>query len=1106
MQNPKFKIYRSSAGSGKTFTLTKEYLKLVLATPALPNFDKFYFASILAVTFTNDAAKEMKERMMSNLAKLKDLPKDSSDFLLQILQDEINEEYPALSLSKADLILRANRIYDTILHNYSDFSVSTIDAFNNKIVRSFTKDLDLPYNYEIELDTSETLNDAVELFLARAGQKDHQDLSDTLLEFARRNAEESRNWNIETSLKTFGINLFIEENYALIQNLQDLSKTDFKQIRQKLFAYQKNLLNKITEKAQEIINKIQEKGIGEKDFYYGNTGIYGYFNRTRDNKKFDITPNDNSYIRKTMSEDKWTGGKANNFAMSQIDLIKEDMREAFFWIEDLKAKEQSNYLIVKNLLPNIYLLSTINELDKVVRTMMTEKNKVHISDFNRKINKIVESEPMPYLYERLGERYRHVLIDEFQDTSQMQWHNLIPLMTNALSFDRLSMIVGDAKQAIYRWRGGNSELLVRLPEVPTLSEDSPLSLETDIFKQQVSSINLSKNWRSRENIIAFNNSLFEEIRAAFSQNYPDLAAYYQEIAQEKNHLTNGHVEINFVVGQPKEIYRRRTFEKVNSLIQELTTTKGYNYSDIAILCRNNDHATFLAQNLIANKIQVISNESLLLSYSRKVGIVIDFLRVMSQPMNPIKKAELLYFLFDHFNQELGANIAIDGNLHLEISQVARLNKISDLLRFIKDKTGIRLNFRALQYLSIYELAEEIIRLFLLNENDNEEIYLQKMLDVMLNFSLRRSNNLLDFVNYWDKKGKKVSVSTPKMGNAVQIMTIHKSKGLQFPVVIVPFADWEVTPKRGSMIWLDWSENELVSQLKTILLPVNKDLANTQFDTEHRNELQSVFIDSVNLLYVALTRPEEKLYIFGKGNEKPKNEPKGVNDLLEWYCMNLDLENLVFEEKEDVRKFVLYQDENPKNIKEKHGEFLVHQISQFLSTECRDKLRMRSENSRKEEKKINIADLYNARKKGVLTHYALEKIRYLDDVPSAVRALANEGYIRTQEQADLEEKLRNLLNLVELKPLFSHVPDRRIRNEREILVKKNEPNTKQTQTLRPDRLVIDTNKLTIIDYKTGSYSEDHQKQIDRYAEELKALGYQNIDKLLVYTEEMRVLRV
>jgi len=1103
----KFKIYRSSAGSGKTFTLTKEYIKLILTAPSSDTgFRDDYFRHILAITFTNDAANEMKARIIQQLEKISELKTTDNDGFFEVVASEIETEHTE-KISRKELILRAKKVYERLLHNYSDFSVSTIDAFSNRVVRSFTKDLNLPYNYEIELNTEDLLTEATDELLARTGRPNEKELTKLLLEFARKNAEESKNWNLEYALQNFGQNLFREETEPLIRQLGKINKKQFQEIRNQLFSYRQNILNQLLELGKKGFQLIQNEDLNEKPFYFGKTGIYGYFQQHSIPEKLDFSKTPNSRVETTIQEDKWFSGKATATDKFKIESIKSELTDILYQIQNLKEKEKPNFILISNILPHIYLLGTINELGKQTETLMRQQNKVHISEFNRKINQIIENEPVPYIYERLGERYKHILIDEFQDTSMMQWHNLIPLLVNSLGFNQLNLIVGDAKQSIYRWRGGNAELIVSLPEVPTLSQNSAIQSEIDAFRVQANPQNLAKNWRSKENVIQFNNSFFRWLRESFfAQEYEGLKTYYQEVEQDTNPNKGGHVELTFL-NKDETNSELATFGKVSEIVLDLTQNQGFELRDIAILTRRNSDASFLAEKFIEQKIQVISSESLLLTSSQKVKFVVNFLRILAQPLNPVAKSELLYFVYGHFYKELGLeNLKVTGEIHTKIAETSNDPKFSTLMKYIKKQTDISLNFRSLQYLSIYEIAEELIRVFQLNKENQEQIYLQKMLDVMLDFSLRKGGNLTDFVEYWDKNAHKISVSTPETGNAIRIMTIHKSKGLEFPAVILPFANWNITPQNTAKMWQNW-ENDLVPDLKTVILPIKKDLQETIFAQDYQREMQATFIDAINMLYVAMTRAAEKLFVVAS-TKKVIKETRNVGEILRSYCETLENVEVQTTSEEQFWEYTIYEDHTPRPPKKEKLEAENYVLPHFLSTECRDKLRMRRDERQEDETRISVSELYSSRKEGILMHKAFEYVRFRGDIPHAVRRLIHEGLLLEEEATEIKNKMLKITNLPLIESYFKPLHGRKIRNERDLLVHLNGTATseKTHEIYRPDRIVFDKNKVILMDYKTGQKSQKHYQQLRKYGSHFQKEGSITIEKYLIYTQTMEAVLV
>ncbi|MCS7018207.1 MAG: UvrD-helicase domain-containing protein [Cytophagales bacterium] len=1102
-----FKVYRSSAGSGKTYTLTKQFIKLALVGTGGGDFFKGdYYRHILAITFTKDAAKEMKERIIAALRQISELKEGETTPLLNEITDEITREYPHYTWTTEKLRNRAATTFTHLLHHYSDLSISTIDSFNNRVVQSFTKDLDLPYHYEIALESDELLETAVGRLMERVGKSGNSELTRLLQDFARQEAEEGRRWRIDSALMDFGEHLFKEESRGIVALLAQIPLEQFADMRRELQHFRAVFENRVVAIAQSFLSLLQQNGLAPNMLAGGSRGIGLYFSKLAAGDFAPLTEGPSNTIINNVREGTWTAGKLKESEQRAIQNIAHQLADIFYQLEDWRVQHIGTYIETKLALRCICQLAALGELRREVDQLMIERNQVHISEFNYRINRIIESEPVPYLYERIGERYHHLLIDEFQDTSQMQWHNLIPLIANALGKQYTNMLVGDAKQAIYRWRGGNAELMVQLPAVPTAQPDSPIANEIGIFRQYYQLQTLQYNFRSVASIVAFNNELFQWIVTYFGETYPELLRYYAQSAQTAHKQGAGQVELQ-LIGKQNAIsdtnYAENTFQACREIIDR-AQADGFRLGEIAIICRTNQAAIGLASRLVEAGYRVVSPESLLLTNSARVRFIIGFMQIMVQPLNPIVKSEVLYFLYKHLKID-GLNGEYASQTHREIAEQAKKPRISEFLQFIREKFDKKLVFRALQYLSLYEIGEELIRIFHLNDDVYEQIFLQRLLDELLAFGQNKSNNLADFIDHWHKKANKISVSMPPSGDdAIRLMTIHSAKGLQFPVVIVPYTDWKLTPDTKTHIWVPWAHPTLASQLPALWVHAGKQLLHTSFADAYRREEQAIWIDALNILYVALTRAENRLYIIGKlPNKKDTSNINSVNLLLAAFAWH---KQIPAHSSTDKERYVFAFEETPPMRKIADPQVKPYAMSTFLSTESRDKLRMRRNDKGQAENRIDIQALYDARKQGLLLHYAFEKVRYASDVPTAVAALLHEGLIDQQEKDALQAKMTALLALPEIAPLFEPLPGRIIFNEKELIAKRQ--GEKDSKTLRPDRLVIDPHQITILDYKTGMESQQqHAEQVRSYARLIAQMPmYANrpVRALLLYTLENKVV--
>ncbi|EAY28250.1 UvrD-helicase domain-containing protein [Microscilla marina] len=874
-----FKIYSSSAGSGKTYTLTREYLKL-----ALQGDQPHYFKYILAITFTNDAANEMKARIVNALQgfaqpdTLDDKARKGSDQLLFGIAEE-------LGVAPEKLRTRAQKVFVKIIYNYSDFAVSTIDRFVNKITTAFTQELDIPYNYDVDLDTDKLLETAIDRVLAKVGRETKENLSNILVDWAEKKAEEGKNWaQIAPELADFSKDLMNERSYNYLNQLKKLTVDDFQIIKEELFNYKKNLKSQIVTIAEQGLSLMQAQGVGVNDFFQKAKGVGGYFQKLAQGK--DLEKPANSYVMQALNNNKWYSGKAQ----PGIDAIAPSLAQDIAHLRNLK----SIYLLVSLITPHIYKMALIHEVESELEELKIENNSIHISDTNKKIAEIISNEPVPFIYERVGEKYNHILIDEFQDTSVLQWQNLLPLVENNLAEHNFNLIVGDAKQAIYRWRGGEMEQLVHLYKnnigallQPSLMQENTFNLLRDRYAtlhQNHLAAQLKHNYRSTREVIEFNNSFFRDLVDMYRHEFPLLDQIYDEDFEqaipEQNTKTGGHVEIQFV---NKDTYHTDTLEYILVTIST-ALNQGFAKKDIAVLTRSNGSGQEIAVFLKSKGFPVISQTSLLLASDDKVHFIIAFLKLIKNPHDRLLRSEVLY-LFYRVIKRITPDDMINNVIKSLITK-----PIAEFFEHIQGE-GYDISQGMLQQLGVYELVEKLIEVFGLFEHQNRLEYLFRFLDLVIEFNLQKNTTLTDFLEYWEDKKDVVSVNTPKDQDAITITTIHKSKGLEYSVVILPFAEWEYTPKRNSTMWINLPREEFTfkhssNYLSTSIVQVSSKLAETLVADQYHDEIEKTFIENVNLLYVAFTRAVDRLYIFTRlENFASKKPPKRVSTLMHQYLLN-----------------------------------------------------------------------------------------------------------------------------------------------------------------------------------------------------------------------------
>ncbi|AOW21202.1 UvrD-helicase domain-containing protein [Urechidicola croceus] len=1043
-ESNQFQVYNASAGSGKTFTLVKEYLKILLSSN-----DRFRFQNILAITFTNKASAEMKDRVISNL---KSFSEGKPNHMSSILLDEID-------ISSEILQKRSKNILDSILQNYSAFNITTIDSFTHRIIRNFAFDLGLSLNFDVEMDVNLLLEEAVDLLISKIGED--KDLTRVLIEFSLDKTENDKSWDISRDLKEFAQILLNENDVSQLKKLENKTVQDFTELKKKLKKQQKEIENQFVKIGENGLEIISSMNLEHNDFYYSmlpkhflylsqNFEKVGFFdqNKLRDRIK------ENTFYSKNKSED----------VKAAIESILPTLLDLYNQSEKLYQQYILNNLVLKSLIP----LSVLKHINSSLNEIKQQNNIRLNAEFNQIISEQIKNEPAPFIYERIGEKFKYFFIDEMQDTSKLQWQNLIPLIENSLTSETIEgdrgslMLVGDAKQAIYRWRGGKAEQFIELADS---NGNNPFSISKSIK-------NLDVNYRSFSQIIEFNNDFFTFISNAFgNENYKEL--YVSGNKQLKNQKDGGFVQISFVEKDKEDDEKDLLFpKKVLKTIQNLDSN--FKLSDVCVLVRRKKDGIAIADFLSENKIDIISSETLLLKNNTIVTFIIDTLTFLQFPENDNSKAKALYFL----SQKLNLKLETHDFIH---SLVSKSNK--EIFEMLKGY-GFDFDEKIVVQFSFYESIEYIIKSFqLISESD---AFVSSFLDFVLEYQQNRGNGLSDFLEYWERKKESLSIAIPDGQNAVKIMTIHKSKGLEFPVVIFPY-DLDIYFQQNAKVWYDKFENEEMVNFQNSLLDYSKKLNYIGGHGEylHNKTKEEMQLDNINLLYVVLTRPIEQLYIISE--KKVKNNSlenaKYYSDFFIDFLRSLSEENSWSDTQNEYKfgssKRVLIEN----NLKIK---LETSNQKKFVSTSWK-------------EHKISIVasssilwdtEQEQAIKYGNLIHEIMSKIRTVEDIETTIQQYVFDGFLDVHIAGEITKKIFNLVKHPFLKKYYQKGCE--IFNEQEIISK-----NKIRQI--PDRIVFFGNNVTIIDYKTGRPDIKYQQQLISYSDTLKEMGF-NIEKcILIYLD-------
>jgi ATP-dependent helicase/nuclease subunit A len=1081
-----FKVYSSSAGSGKTYTLTKEYLKL-----ALHSNSETYFRQILAVTFTNAAANEMKDRILLMLRTFSNAMSEGAAEH-PMLRDVVTELYPAtmddpeLYAGAKELIsIRAQLVFRQILHRYSDFSVMTIDKFTQRLISSFTDELGIPFVFETQLD-GELLDDAVDRLLARIGQDGEEVLSDIVERYYREKAEEGKSWSsLPAQIRETAGTLLSEQSYLQMQRVADLQMSDWVAIRNQMRAFVKGREERIKRLALSAFELIQAELLSDKDFYQGARGIYGYFRDRGVARNLWIAPN--SYVSgKTIGEENWYGAKTAALIKDKIEAIRPELERLYFEIEKIRTGESEKITLYTQLERHIYNLSLLGEIRKEFDALLKQNNQVHISDFNRRILEIVSREPVPFIFERLGEKYNHILVDEFQDTSKMQFANLLPLIENALADGYFNLIVGDAKQSIYRFRGGDMDLILHLAQnqvmqlMPILGDNVYNEERLWSVDSHLEINHLRTNRRSYKEITSFNNAFFGFVSDTVGEEYPLIRHVYDENFRQEipaGVSEGGHVQMEFIEMQEfgddfleNDTKNDAMVKRCVALISELRES-GYHWRDIAILCRKKKEATALANALKETGYPLISDDALSLGYSRSVHFVISFMQVLHADQR-LKRYEAAYLFHRVIRKENPT-----AEEHQTLRELCAQKGLDTFLNYFH-RWNIELTAFRMRQLTVFELSEQLMQTFGLFENQTENEYLFRFLDVVLEFGTRRSNHLGDFLQYWDTSKHKLSITIPAETDALRITTIHKSKGLEYPVVIVPYANWKVTPNaKLDKLWIDLDdvpyqeltltekENELfpvTKKLRSSLVSVVKDLDDTLVSDQYQDEKTRTLVENLNLLYVAFTRPVQRLYMLAK-REKNWNQSNMVSTWL-YDFLNRPEAQPAYEEGQDT--FVLSRCDQSCFHAHSRGSAGALVMKKVISNDRTDTLRLR----RMAERIFDVETFERKKDQLQKMRHLLIKMNLVSDLPQTVGQLVRDGIVVKEEARVLFGKVNDLLENASLKNLYS--PNAKVRTNKELLL----PGGKM---LHVDRIVqLADDSYVFMTFVAGSGNELPRKHLKR----------------------------
>lgn len=1067
----KLKVYRSSAGSGKTYTLAKEYIKLLLTHREVKknNPTEDYFRHILAITFTNDAANEMKERVLQYLKEFSDLKDGEKHDLLNLVYSEIKEESPELEITTQIISERSEIILQSILHRFSDFNIQTIDSFTNQIARSFSRELGLPGNYEIYLDTDLKLSESVDILLTQIDERE-QSMLKWLFEFVKSRIEEDKSWNISYNLKEFSTTLTDEKVYELLETLENWDLRRFDIAKKQLSKEYALIAESCKKLAQEGLKYLDSQELDYQDLKHKSNGAKALFKK---NLTDPFSKDLGSQLAKCLDNNEWLDPKAKP-KLDSIDTTNTQISAHAAKLNELISDKRGRFLLIKNILSNFYEMALLNKIKIILEDLKDKDDQAFLSDLNEKIRNVVLNEPVPFIYEKAGVKFKHLLIDEFQDTSVFQWINLIPLISNALSEGNVNLIVGDVKQSIYRWRGADPDILVNLPEP---KEELGLQAIRDhlmSWRDMVKIEPLNSNWRSKPGIVAFNNDFFEWLRD-YNKEFEGLGHYYDDVNQKAEKQGESDIKIDILTEKDflnKDAMQESKSELVIEYVNECVK-KGYSWRDIAILCRRNEDNKRISKALVNHQVSIISDESLLLESSTPVKILINAFSFLNEPGNEEKCADLFISIANYLDLEI--EHWDDVKPHLKVKSTI------EFVGFIRDYFNFEIDEKQLIDGTVFQLGQAWINALGLLKEPRQQVYLDYFLDVLFDHSNKSDSGLDQFLEYWNDKKEKLSISSTRDQNAVRILTIHRSKGLQYPVVIIPYPELSYSIRSGAKLWVEMSGDKS-SDLPVAVLNLNKELELTDFKEEYTKEKNAQFIEEVNAMYVAMTRAEERLYLIGSVPSK-KNMSNHIIDYLKFKELEAETK------KRADFNYDSYVLDKQKNEKEGGIEKTIlpwDNSNQERARIIRD-LRWSVDFTLSKEQLDRI-------EAGKAFHLLMSYFKTEKDVKKVMQ-VASDVYADKNDTKNFKTFIQQLVSDLELKPYFNE--NWKIHTEKSILYK--------NEYLRPDRFQIKDDKIVIMDYKTGGQDEKHKEQIDNYQKGLEDIYPEHqITKYLIYTKPFKIV--
>lgn len=1106
-------VYRASAGSGKTFTLAVEYISLLVKDPE-------NYQHILAVTFTNKATQEMKMRILSQLYGIANS--------LQSSQQYFNKVKEKTNMPDAVIRNNARAALTLLIHRYNNFRILTIDAFFQQVLRNLAHELGQTANLRVDLNNEEITEKAVDQMIESLEKG--QPVLQWISTYINNSIEDDNGWNIIGKIKTFGTNIFKDFYKAHEANLKEqLSNADDFKVYETTLRKRRNDIRKtFNSKARSILNEIKNANLDIPSNY--RSGLYKYLT---DSAIAPLTnkPLKAGVLKANESPQNWTSSKCAKADKQQIQTLAAEVLSA--QLSELIAYNNDNWNEFQSIqltLSHLSELRLLHAIADAVDNLTKDTNRFMLSNTQALLKELIADSDTPFIFERIGARLKHVMIDEFQDTSTIQWQNFQVLLANCMAQElSQNLIVGDIKQSVYRWRQGDWGILN--------------NIEKSFAHQKIRLETLDYNYRSEKRIIDFNNAFWEQCVANTAKEVAQDDAEKAEIVQkayedvaQKTHKTteNGFVKISLY---PSKSMKDAVLEELIETIKGLFNNGygGKNQSKIAILVRSKSNIQDIVNALLqsfGNEINIVSDEAFRLDASLSVNIIVSAMHLLTHPDDVLTRGKLVKL----YNQEVLKKPLTDTDLLVSINESNNIDTKNidkkERRKLATEQQMAKLNSQLppeyvtnrelLLGLPIVDLVDKLFMLFGLDQLEGQSSYICTLYDTLNDFLKDHTADIDDFINEWENSLSSKTIQSDEI-EGIRIMTIHKSKGLEFDNVIIPFCNWEME-KKGTL-WCE-TKNKPAPYNKLPLLPIDfsrDKLIGTVFEDDYKEEHFQNIVDNLNLLYVAFTRASKNLFVFGlrQGKTTLDNIAKGTPPGNRSYAIELALRqvseqlqgsSLSFPDDIGSEIHFEYGTLAPETHEKEHAvadnPFLIKPDKHIVSIATYPQAATFKQSNKSIEfvkgEDVDPSDRTRYIKIGNVLHQLFSTIYTTADIPTRLNELEQQGIIYNDEitSAQLRTRIEDAITNPQVQEWFS----KRWQLYNECTILEYNKDTNEMEEHRPDRVMTDGKEFVVVDFKFGKEREEYKKQVQQYMEILIRMGHKKVSGYLWYVVKNNVVEV